>query len=130
MQLHILYLAGLDHVHRTDPPTIARYEARARVERAHGVHDAFAALRSPIATALRAGLRRYRRWRLARATIGELERLDDRMLRDIGVSRSRIRGLAWSIAEQATRTGPPATGGTGDERPRGTREAAQRKRAA
>jgi uncharacterized protein YjiS (DUF1127 family) len=32
----------------------------------------------------------FRRWRLARATVLELSRLDDRALDDIGPSRGRI----------------------------------------
>jgi uncharacterized protein YjiS (DUF1127 family) len=53
-----------------------------------------------LATA-RQGWRAYARWRERRAAVHELHALDDRSLRDIGVSRSEIEWVVWS--QQAAR---------------------------
>jgi uncharacterized protein YjiS (DUF1127 family) len=48
--------------------------------------------------------RRFRRWRLRRATIAALGALEDGALKDVGVARGGIPGLArrrWSGAGEA-----------------------------
>ena len=126
MQHHILYLAGLDRPHGTDSRTIARYEARARVERSNAVHDGFAALGRGVAALARDLARRVRRRRAAHATIHRLEALDDRTLADIGVHRSGIKALAWAEAERSTRpAGAPATASDAAHRDRAAAAHAQ-----
>jgi len=46
------------------------------------------------------------RWQHRRATMHELSRLDDRLLRDIGLSRGDIRDVARSLAAKDTGTRP------------------------
>ena len=114
MQHHILYLAGLDRPRGTDPRTLARYEARARVERANAVHDAFAAFGRAVAAVAR---------RAARATIRGLQALDDRTLADIGVHRGGIRAVAWAAVDGDTRPGRAPQAVTAGVRPDGAAEA-------
>jgi uncharacterized protein YjiS (DUF1127 family) len=51
--------------------------------------------------AVLAVVRAYARWRERRQAVRELHSLDDRSLRDIGVSRSEIEWVVWS--QQAAR---------------------------
>jgi uncharacterized protein YjiS (DUF1127 family) len=71
--------------------------------------------------------RAYARWRERRAAVRELHSLDDRTLRDIGISRSEIDWVVWSIevarlraANKATsrRQHWPAAGGSATAKPR------------
>ena len=61
--------------------------------------------------ATRAGLRRavdgYTRWNSRRLTVQALSRLDDRMLRDIGVDPGSLEALAGELAERPRRHEPP-----------------------
>jgi uncharacterized protein YjiS (DUF1127 family) len=41
-------------------------------------------------------IRSYATWRKYRTAIHQLAALDDRSLRDIGISRSQIKGAAWT----------------------------------
>jgi uncharacterized protein YjiS (DUF1127 family) len=41
-------------------------------------------------------VRSYAAWRKYRKALHQLADLDDRSLRDIGISRSQIKGAAWS----------------------------------
>jgi len=41
-------------------------------------------------------IRSYAAWRRCRAAVHKLAELDDRSLRDIGISRSQIKGAAWT----------------------------------
>jgi uncharacterized protein YjiS (DUF1127 family) len=41
-------------------------------------------------------IRSYAAWRKYRTAVHQLAELDDRTLRDIGISRSQIKGAAWS----------------------------------
>lgn len=41
-------------------------------------------------------IRSYAAWRKYRTAVHQLAELDDRTLRDIGLSRSQIRGAAWN----------------------------------
>lgn len=41
-------------------------------------------------------IRAYASWRKYRRAVHQLADLDDRGLRDIGLTRSQIRGAAWS----------------------------------
>ena len=40
-------------------------------------------------------VRSYASWRKYRVAVHQLAALDDRSLRDIGISRSQIRGAVW-----------------------------------
>lgn len=40
-------------------------------------------------------IRSYSAWRKYRTAIHQLAALDDRSLRDIGISRSQIKGAVW-----------------------------------
>jgi uncharacterized protein YjiS (DUF1127 family) len=40
-------------------------------------------------------IRTYAAWRKYRTAVSQLAELDDRSLRDIGISRSQIKGAAW-----------------------------------
>ncbi len=119
MQHHILYLAGLDRPRGTDPRTLARYEARAHVERANAVHDAFAAFGRAVAAVARGVARTVSRRRAARATIRRLQALDDRTLADIGVHRGGITAVAWATVDGETRPGRAPEAVTAGARPDG-----------
>jgi uncharacterized protein YjiS (DUF1127 family) len=41
-------------------------------------------------------IRSYAAWRKYRTAVHQLAELDDRTLRDIGLSRSQIKGAAWN----------------------------------
>jgi uncharacterized protein YjiS (DUF1127 family) len=41
-------------------------------------------------------IRSYSAWRKYRTAVHQLAALDDRSLRDIGLSRSQIRGAVWN----------------------------------
>lgn len=69
---------------------------------------AFYAAAKPLREALTAGVRltgqaveALRRWRLQREVVGDLSALSDRMLSDIGVARSDIRGIARDFARRS-----------------------------
>ncbi len=53
--------------------------------------DHRASAKTHLAAAVRRAIASLRRWRKRRKAIAELSRLDDHMLRDIGVSRGQIR---------------------------------------
>ena len=67
-----------------------------------GGQAAAVGLTSGIAAGLRAALRWYRKRRAARATIGELRALNDRMLADIGLHRSEIRSVVTEVYQGTT----------------------------
>jgi uncharacterized protein YjiS (DUF1127 family) len=83
--------------------------------------------------------RAYARWRERRAAVRELHALDDRMLRDLGISRSEIEWVVWSqeasrvrAASKATsrRQHGPATGRSTPAKPQNVGKAVTEKRAA
>ena len=83
--------------------------------------------------------RAYARWRERRAAVRELHALDDRMLRDLGISRSEIEWVVWSqeasrvrAASKATsrRQHWPATGRSTPAKPQNVGKAVTEKRAA
>lgn len=45
-------------------------------------------------------VRLIREWKRYNQSLNELSRLGDRELADIGISRSEIRHVAWSAAQQ------------------------------
>src|SRR5690348_10013657 len=73
---------------------------RAQAARARAMRKLGSALLHPWQAGL-AAARAYARWRERRAAVRELHALDDRSLRDIGVSRSEIEWVVWS--QQAAR---------------------------
>jgi uncharacterized protein YjiS (DUF1127 family) len=73
---------------------------RAQAARAGAMRELGNALLHPWQAVL-AVVRAYARWRERRAAVRELHSLDDRSLRDIGVSRSEIEWVVWS--QQAAR---------------------------
>jgi uncharacterized protein YjiS (DUF1127 family) len=66
-----------------------------------GAAAALGELAAIVLATARAGWGAYARWRERRAAVRELHALDDRSLRDIGVSRSEIEWVVWS--QQAAR---------------------------
>jgi uncharacterized protein YjiS (DUF1127 family) len=66
-----------------------------------GAAAALTELAAVVLATAREGWRAYARWRERRAAVRELHALDDRSLRDIGVSRSEIEWVVWS--QQAAR---------------------------
>ncbi|MDD9978446.1 MAG: DUF1127 domain-containing protein [Boseongicola sp.] len=63
------------------------------------VMDIFARDRRPVRSATFGGLtQRVRRYRTYRQTVEELERLTDRELTDLNISRSMIRSIAYRAA--------------------------------
>jgi uncharacterized protein YjiS (DUF1127 family) len=42
-------------------------------------------------------IRLYRSWRTYERSLSELNRLDDRELADIGISRAEIPAVAWGV---------------------------------
>ena len=66
-----------------------------------GAAAALAALAAAVLATAAKGWRAYARWRERRVAVRELHSLDDRSLRDIGVSRSEIEWVVWS--QQAAR---------------------------
>ena len=69
---------------------------RAQAARAGAMRELGSALLHPWQAVL-AVVRAYARWRERRAAVRELHSLDDRSLRDIGVSRSEIE---WVVSSQ------------------------------
>jgi uncharacterized protein YjiS (DUF1127 family) len=69
---------------------------RAQAARAGAMRELGSALLHPWQAVL-AAVRAYARWRERRAAVRELHSLDDRSLRDIGVSRSEIE---WVVSSQ------------------------------
>ncbi len=95
-------------------PEYARYYGTGRRLHAeavaHGGAVAAKGLAGLPAIALAAAVRLYRGWQLRRArrrAIGELQVLDDRMLKDIGVSRSEIPALVEATLATAERDAGP-----------------------
>ena len=66
---------------------------RAQAARAGAMRELGSALLHPWQAVL-AVVRAYARWRERREAVRELHALDDRSLRDIGISRSQIKGAA------------------------------------
>ena len=84
--------------------TIQAYVARGRGLQAEALRGAFAATFRPVgrivaglSTALLSGLRSLRLWRRRRVALRELQSLDDRMLKDIGVPRGQIFHVVESL---------------------------------
>jgi uncharacterized protein YjiS (DUF1127 family) len=97
-------------------PEHAEIMARIRLARAQAVADALAGLRSGLArlgrglwSAAAGTAAAIGRWRRERATMRELMALDDHMLKDIGLSRSMIRGIAAGVARAPVRPEPVRT---------------------
>jgi len=77
------------------PEEMAEHLMRARIERAKAIADTFRAIKRGVAS-LFAGLADARR---RRAAYAELNSLDDRMLRDMGLSRGEL----WSAVDGTAR---------------------------
>jgi len=87
---------------------------RAEAARIEVIRDAFKELSSGLravaavcAGMVRAGWTAYRTWRLRRIAEAELRGLDDRMLRDLGISRSEITSLVRDDNHDTTRRPRP-----------------------
>ena len=65
---------------------------------AEGIHYGFAALRRRVVKSIEA----WKRSHAIRVTIAELSRLDDRMLKDIGVDRDNIHAVAVAVVDDPT----------------------------
>ena len=65
----------------------------------------FNTIERAIAATLRGFFEVLRRVHRRRKTYRELSRLDDRMLKDIGLSRSEIGGVAQTLAEESPEVG-------------------------
>ena len=68
------------------------YRALSLAQRERLVQRIIERAKAERAQALRALFRRLRNWIVRRRAIGRLQRLDDRMLKDIGLHRSEIAG--------------------------------------
>ena len=84
--------------------TIQAYVARGRSLQAEALRGAFAAAFRPVrrvvtglAAVLLSGARVLRLWRCRRVALRELQSLDDRMLKDIGVPRGQILHVVDSL---------------------------------
>ena len=84
--------------------TIQAYVAHGRGLQAEALRGAFAAVFRPVvrvvtglAAVLLAGTRSLRLWRRRRVALRELQSLDDRMLKDIGVPRGQILYVVESL---------------------------------
>lgn len=71
--------------------SISQAEIDSMILRAHQMRAAV--IGAAIANTVASTVERYRAWRDSRETVLELQRLDDRMLADIGVTRDQIRTL-------------------------------------
>lgn len=58
-----------------------------------------------------------RRWRARRATIRQLSRLDDHLLKDIGIDRWQVECVARKLAESKPASGAWSRRGPGPARP-------------
>jgi uncharacterized protein YjiS (DUF1127 family) len=76
------------------------YEARSRAMR--DFFDVLSRPMSSLAALVRRSARAYATWRLRRQAIGELGSLDDRMLKDFGISRSEIEAVVYGRDQEPT----------------------------
>lgn len=118
--LEISGLGNTDRRHQRHTRTIDRYERqmrtyekRARKARAEAYAQVFAWLGRGIASAFRSLgplAERISRWRREQIAIRELNALDDRLLKDIGLERSDIRVMASGLAARGAtkQTSTPA----------------------
>lgn len=84
-------------------PELARAIYHARGMRALAVYRALTATGSAVARAFDRILRAARRWWRYRATTDALMELDDRLLKDIGLSRAAIEATAMCVASTGSR---------------------------
>jgi len=80
-------------------PELSDHLRRANEARAAAFYAAFKAVAEVVATPVRYLAERLRRARRARQAYHALDGLSDRTLRDIGLSRSEIRSIAYGIAD-------------------------------
>jgi len=103
------YLSDPAYATHLDRARQARAEALARA--AYLAIDGLARLAGAAGTAVAAAARSatdaVRRWRRRRAALYALMALDDRMLKDIGVSRAEIPGLVDDLLRSPARDRPP-----------------------
>jgi len=97
---------GFSHitVHSTSPE-LDRHLRQANEECAAAVYAAWTAIRRAVSTAFRKLDESFDRTRRARKTYRALCALSDRQLRDIGVNRGEIDGVAEAIAAQGSEFG-------------------------
>lgn len=98
---------GLGYLWLLAHPEHRRTVRAAEEARAAAYHAFFAAVGRGISGAVGAGVRKLRHVMMRRATFRELYRLDDAMLKDLGVQRGEIWHIADSLAAAAT-GGQPA----------------------
>ena len=106
----VLELSGLSapdlRLHRRMP----RIEARMRSERARVFRSVFRALGRAVAAPFRA----IQRWNTEAKALGEVARLDDRMLRDIGLERADLRAaVRYGLRGPHAASRSAGTGATG-----------------
>jgi uncharacterized protein YjiS (DUF1127 family) len=86
--------AGQNDPFKFDGVTIDQWIAEARVRRAHLLAGTFAALGTKVARGLRAFIAAQKR----RSAVAQLMAMDERMLRDIGLSRSEVPLVVCGLA--------------------------------
>ena len=94
---------GRAHQDRTEAMSRAAYHVVV------GVEAAATFLGRNLWRGLRAAARAYAGWRSRRLTIQALSRLDDRMLRDVGIDPGSIEAVAAELAERPRRLQPART---------------------
>ncbi len=82
-------------------PTLRDHLRKANEERSAAFYATWRAVTAPVRGLIEA----VRRFRGERGTYGRLSRLNDRMLRDIGISRSEIGSIAQAVAAEPTEAG-------------------------
>ena len=92
-----------DTPYPTWPSTYEVYR-EARVERAAALRRMIAAVVETVRAAAIRAYERYRQYRATRITCDELSALDDRALRDLGMSRDEIQSFAAETAGLAEQT--------------------------
>jgi uncharacterized protein YjiS (DUF1127 family) len=113
--LEISGLGNADYRHRRQTGIARRHdeqmrvmEKRARRARAEAYRQVFGGLGRGIARAFQSIgtlADHFSRWRREGITIRELQALDDRLLRDIGLERSNIRRMVWGLAAHRSHAG-------------------------
>jgi uncharacterized protein YjiS (DUF1127 family) len=88
-----------------DDAEMSRAMARARRERSDAITAFFAAIGRGLVPSLRAATRGFRRWRQRQRAIRDLQVLDDRTLKDIGVSRGEIGSVVGDLMAGRPRRG-------------------------
>lgn len=99
--MYHMYLGDSENRSYLDQAIQARAEAQGRVAYLAivGIEAAAVFIGRAAMAGLRGATRRYRQWNDRRVTIRELSKLDDRMLRDVGVDPYSLELLATELTQ-------------------------------